>query len=202
MLFYKVVKNTVKFLLHLIYRIEISGKENIPLEGKSIVCSNHFSLMDPVVIGTCLRRKINYMAKEELFSNKIFAVALNKLGVFPVKRGGADVSAIKSALKILRSGELLGIFPEGTRSKNGEMLEAKAGLAMISIKSESPIIPVAIIANYKLFRKVKVIIGEPIDFSSYYGQKVSTEDYQKLSQNVLNHIKDLIHEENTSAEKL
>ncbi|MBU5677508.1 1-acyl-sn-glycerol-3-phosphate acyltransferase [Alkaliphilus sp. MSJ-5] len=193
MMFYKVVKNSIRFILSLIYRVEIQGKENIPMEGKSIVCSNHFNLLDPVFIGTCLPRKINYMAKEELFSNKIFALILNKLGVFPVKRGGADISAIKTALKILKNEEVFGIFPEGTRSKTGEMLEAKPGLAMIAIKSQSSIIPVAIIGNYKPFSKIKIIIDKPIDFSDYYDQKISIEEYQQLSQSVLEHIKKLMN---------
>jgi len=193
MIFYKVVKNSIRFLLSLIYRIEIQGKENIPMEGKSIVCSNHLNLLDPLLIGTCLRRKINYMAKEELFSNKVFALILNKLGVFPVKRSGADISAIKTALKILKSNEIFGIFPEGTRSKNGEVVEAKPGLAMISIKAKSPIIPVAIVGDYKPFSKIKIIIDKPIDLSHYYGQKNSTEEYQQLSQNVLNHIKKIMN---------
>lgn len=192
-MFYKVVKNSIRLILSLIYRVEIQGKENIPMEGKSIVCSNHFNLLDPVFIGTCLPRKINYMAKEELFSNKIFALILNKLGVFPVKRGGADISAIKTALKILKNEEIFGIFPEGTRSKTGEMLEAKPGLAMIAIKSQSSIIPVAIIGNYKPFSKVKIIIDKPIDFSDYYDQKISTDEYQQLSQSVLDHIKKLMN---------
>ncbi|WP_246579320.1 lysophospholipid acyltransferase family protein [Alkaliphilus flagellatus] len=192
-MFYKVVKNSIRFILSLIYRVEIQGKENIPMEGKSIVCSNHFNLLDPVFIGTCLPRKINYMAKEELFSNKIFALILNKLGVFPVKRGGADISAIKTALKILKNEEVFGIFPEGTRSKTGEMLEAKPGLAMIAIKSQSSIIPVAIIGNYKPFSKIKIIIDKPIDFSDYYDQKISIEEYQQLSQSVLEHIKKLMN---------
>ncbi|QUH21676.1 lysophospholipid acyltransferase family protein [Alkaliphilus sp. B6464] len=192
-MFYKVVKNSIRFILSLIYRVEIQGKENIPMEGKSIVCSNHFNLLDPVFIGTCLPRKINYMAKEELFSNKIFALILNKLGVFPVKRGGADISAIKTALKILKNEEVFGIFPEGTRSKTGEMLEAKPGLAMIAIKSQSSIIPVAIIGNYKPFSKIKIIIDKPINFSDYYDQKISIEEYQQLSQSVLEHIKKLMN---------
>jgi len=193
MIFYKVVKNSIRLLLSLIYRIEIQGKENIPKEGKAIVCSNHFNLLDPLLVGTCLPRKINYMAKEELFSNKLLALILNKLGVFPVKRSGADISAIKTALKVLKSGEIFGIFPEGTRSKAGEVIEAKPGLAMISIKSQSHIIPVAIIGNYKPFSKIKIIIDKPIDLSHYYGQKNSTEEYQQLSQNVLNHIKKIMN---------
>lgn len=193
MLFYKVVKNSVKFLLSLVYRIEIEGKEYIPAEGKGIVCSNHFSLLDPVLIGTFLPRKINYMAKEELFSNKVFATILTKLGVFPVKRGGADISAIKTALKLLKDDEVLGIFPEGTRSKAGEVLEAKPGLAMIAIRSQSPIVPAAIIGNYKPFSKVKIKIGKPINLSSYYDKKPTTEEYQQLSQEVLDTIRKLMN---------
>lgn len=199
MTFYKIVKNCVRFLLSLTFRVDIQGKENIPAEGQAIVCSNHFNLLDPVFIGTCLPRQINYMAKEELFSNKLFGNILRKLGVFPVKRGSADISAIKAALKLLKENKILGIFPEGTRSKTGEMLEAKPGLAMIAIKSQSPIIPVAIVGNYKLFSKIHIIIDRPIELSEYYGKKLSIEEYQSLSQGVLDHIQKLIHEQKANA---
>ncbi len=192
MLFYKVAKGSVRFLLSLVYRVKIEGKEHIPKKGKSIVSSNHFSVMDPVLTAAFLPRKINYMAKEELFSNKFFALILNKLGVFSVKRGGTDIGAIKTALRTLNRGEIFGIFPEGTRSKSGEILEAKPGLAMIAIRAQSPIIPVAIIGNYKPFSKIKIKIGKPINLSSYYGKKFSTKEYQKLSQDVLDTIRKLM----------
>ncbi|MFW5648342.1 MAG: lysophospholipid acyltransferase family protein [Candidatus Alkaliphilus sp. MAG34] len=191
MLFYRIVKSFAGFLLSLVYRIEIRGKEYIPKEGRGVVSSNHFSLMDPIVIAALLPRKVNYMGKEELFSNRLFASILNKLGVFPVKRGGADIGAVKTALKILNNGEIFGIFPEGTRSKQGEILKAKPGLAMVAIKTKSPVIPVAITGNYKPFSKIKIMIGKPIDLSDYYGKKVSTDEYQKLSQNILNVIREL-----------
>lgn len=191
MLFYRIVKGSARLLLSLVYRIEIRGKEYIPKEGRGVVSSNHFSLMDPIVIAALLPRKINYMGKEELFSNRLFASILNKLGVFPVKRGGADIGAVKTALKILNNGGIFGIFPEGTRSKQGKILKAKPGLAMVAIKTQSPIIPVAITGNYKPFSKIKIIIGKPIDLSDYYRKKVSTDEYQKLSQNILNVIREL-----------
>lgn len=192
MLFYKIIKGSARFLLSLIYRVEIEGKEYIPKEGRSIVSSNHFSLMDPIVIAAFLPRKVNYMAKEELFSNKLFASFLNKIGVFPVKRGGADIGAIRTALKILSNEEVFGIFPEGTRSKPGEILKAKPGSAMIAIRSQSPVIPVAVMGNYKPFSKVKIVIGKPMDLSDYYGKKIHTDEYQRLSQEVLNTIRELI----------
>lgn len=192
MLFYNTVKGFARLLLSLIYRVEIEGKEHIPKNSKGIVSSNHFNLMDPILLGAFLPRKINYMAKEELFSNKLFGLILNKLGVFPVKRSGTDIGAIKTALRILNRGEIFGIFPEGTRSKSGEFLKAKPGSAMIAIKSQSPVIPIAIMGNYKPFSKIKIIIDNPIDFSDYYGKKFSTDEYQKLSQNILDTIRGLM----------
>lgn len=192
MLFYKAVRGAARVLFSLIYRIEIEGKEHLPGKGKAIVSPNHFSLMDPIIIGAFLPRKVNFMAKEELFPNRLFASILNKLGVFPVKRSGADIGAIRTALKILSNGDIFCIFPEGTRSKTGEILEAKPGSAMIAIKAQSPIIPVAIIGDYKLFSKVKIIMGEPIYLSDYYDKKVSTDEYRRLSQDVLNTIRELM----------
>ncbi len=192
MLFYKAVKGIARVLFSLVYRIEIEGKEHLPERGKAIVSPNHFSMMDPIIIGAFLPRKVNFMAKEELFSNKLFALILNKLGVFPVKRGGADIGAIRTALRILNNGDIFCIFPEGTRSKAGEILKAKPGAAMIAIRARSPIIPIAIIGDYKLFSKVKIIIDKPIYLSDYYDKKVSTDEYRELSQEILNTIRGLM----------
>lgn len=192
MLFYKAVKGIARVLFSLVYRIEIEGKEHLPERGKAIVSPNHFSMMDPIIIGAFLPRKVNFMAKEELFSNKLFALILNKLGVFPVKRGGADIGAIRTALRILNNGDIFCIFPEGTRSKTGEILKAKPGAAMIAIRARSPIIPIAIIGDYKLFSKVKIIIDKPIYLSDYYDKKVSTDEYRELSQEILNTIRGLM----------
>ena len=192
MLFYKAVKGIARVLFSLVYRIEIEGKEHLPERGKAIVSPNHFSMMDPIIIGAFLPRKVNFMAKEELFSNKLFALILNKLGVFPVKRGGADIGAIRTALRIFNNGDIFCIFPEGTRSKTGEILKAKPGAAMIAIRARSPIIPIAIIGDYKLFSKVKIIIDKPIYLSDYYDKKVSTDEYRELSQEILNTIRGLM----------
>lgn len=192
MLFYKAVRGAARVLFSLVYRIEIEGKEHLPEQGKAIVSPNHFSLIDPIIIGAFLPRKVNFMAKEELFSNRLFALILNKLGVFPVKRGGADIGAIRTALRILNNGDIFCIFPEGTRSKAGEILKAKPGSAMIAIRARSPIIPVAIVGDYKLFSKVKIIIDKPVYLSDYYDKKVSTDEYRRLSQDVLNTIRELM----------
>ncbi|ABR48778.1 1-acyl-sn-glycerol-3-phosphate acyltransferase [Alkaliphilus metalliredigens QYMF] len=193
MLFYRIIKRVVNILLRLLYKLELTHVEKIPTTGKAIICSNHFNLWDPLVIGTSLPRKVHYMAKEELFSNPLMSLIIKNLGVFPVKRGTSDIGAIKTALKILKEGNSLGMFPEGTRSKTGKMKEAMPGIAMIAIKSRSPVIPIAIISNYKLFNELKVIVGDPMDLSDYYDEKLTTDEYQQISQNILDTIQELMN---------
>ncbi|MTI55338.1 lysophospholipid acyltransferase family protein [Geosporobacter ferrireducens] len=186
--FYTFARNLMKIYVDLFYRIEVENLHYIPKEGACIVCSNHIHNLDPVIIGTTIPRKMTYMAKEELFGIKILGAIIRKLGMIPVNRDGADLSAIKNSLKALNSGKVLGIFPEGTRKKKGAPSNVKPGLAMIAIKGKVPIVPVAIISDYKLFRKIKVKVGAPLSFEEYYGQKLSVDTYQELSQKVMEQI--------------
>lgn len=191
MTFYKFVKALLSIILRLLFRIEVIGLKNIPKVGKVIVCANHISLIDPVIIGITLPRKVNFMAKKELFKNKLLKVTLLKLGAFPVDREGNSLSAIKSSLNILKKGEVLGLFPEGTRVKEVNIENAKPGISMISIKGKAPVIPICIDTNYKLFSKIQIRIGEPIEFSEYYDKKLTTEDYSKFSKKVMDIIYNL-----------
>ena len=121
------------------------------------------------------------MAKQELFRFPPMRVLLRGLGAFPVKRGSADITAIKRALQTLKDGKVFGIFPEGTRNKGSGLQEFNHGTAAIAHKSHAVTIPVAIFGGYRLFRSIRVIIGKPLDFESYYGQKVSSELLEKMS---------------------
>ncbi|EOD01640.1 lysophospholipid acyltransferase family protein [Caldisalinibacter kiritimatiensis] len=188
MSFYSFAKGLMFFLLKLLYKIEVNGIENIPNKGKGIICSNHISLLDPIVVAIATPRKINFMAKKELFNNSLLRFLLNKLGAFPVDRKGTSLSAVKSSLKVLKQDSLLGIFPEGTRVRIENIENAKPGISMISIKSKSPIIPIYIQTNYRIFSKITVHIGHPIEFSDYYREKLTTEDYKNLSKNVMKEI--------------
>lgn len=179
--FYKFMKGLVSPFLKFLYRIEVKGVENIPKEGNAIICANHISLLDPIIIAIVVPREVNFMAKKELFENYILKRMLKKLGTFPVDREGFSLSAIKNSLKILKKEEVLGIFPEGTRVRDINSENVKPGISMISTKSKSPIIPIYIESEYKLFKKIKVNIGKPFEFSEYYEKKLSTEDYKKLS---------------------
>ena len=126
-------------------RIRVSGRENIP-SAPFIICANHTSLTDPLVAAIAMtrRRLVHFMAKSEFFDIPVFGWLLRKVKAFPVKRGKSDISAIKNSLRILRQGEILGIFPEGTRVDSFDASEAKTGAAMIAAKAMVPVIPVFI----------------------------------------------------------
>ncbi|MFG6118474.1 MULTISPECIES: lysophospholipid acyltransferase family protein [Thalassobacillus] len=173
---YKVGKLLFTVLLYPLYRIKVVGKKNIPKEGPVIICSNHISNLDPPVVGITSGRNIHFMAKEELFKNKFFGKILRKVHAFPVKRGMKDRNALRGGLKILEQNETLGLFPEGTRSKNGEIGQGLAGAGFFALRSEAWIVPCAIIGPYKPFKRLWVVYGKPIDMSSYRENKASARE--------------------------
>jgi 1-acyl-sn-glycerol-3-phosphate acyltransferase len=143
---------------HLFFLLRQTGKEHLPREGKVIVICNHISVLDPITLGVTLPRPIHFMAKIELFKNPLIAKLLKSLNAFPVDRSRGDVASIKKAISILSEEKVFGIFPEGTRGA-GTM---KEGAAMIALKSGAPVVPVYIEGRYKLFRPMKVWVGEAI----------------------------------------
>ncbi len=195
MYFYSAIKFLANIVFRLIFRIEVHGKENVIKEGRLILCSNHIHNFDPIILAMVFPRQVCWMAKKEIFKSKIFASFLDKLGAFPVDREESDLSAIKNALRVLKNENVLGIFPEGTRVKEVNLDNAKPGIALISIKSKAPIIPVYIEGNYKLFSKIKICFGRVIDFSSSYDKKLNTEDYRLLSQDILKTIYSIKYKE-------
>ncbi len=151
-----------------LWRIQVSGEENIP-EGGAIVASNHTAFSDVLVISASTKRQVRYMAKKELFKIPLLAQLIRGLGAYPVNRGGADVSSIKLTISMLEAGELIGIFPQGHRhgKKDPRTTEVKAGVGMIAYRSKAPIVPV-FIDNARgktgIFRKNYVTFGKPIYF--------------------------------------
>ncbi|WP_083528285.1 lysophospholipid acyltransferase family protein [Alkalithermobacter thermoalcaliphilus] len=185
MILYDVVRAVLKPVFKFLYKIEIIGLDKVPQNEHIIFASNHKSLLDPVFIGIYMPRKVHYMAKKELFKNKFFGYILKNLGVFPVDRSKADISTIKTALRILKDGKAIGIFPEGTRTKGEGLGKAKAGTAMLAIKGKCKVVPVSIVSKYKIFRKTIIKINDPLDFEDYYDNKLTSSDYEILSQKVL-----------------
>lgn len=166
---YKIFRALLKAIYRVLFRIEAKGIENIPAEGPVIIASNHISLLDPPAVGILIDRQVRFMAKEELFKIPVLGFLIRSFGAFPVKRGGVSKDAIKSAISLLRSGEVMGIFPEGTRSSGAA--GAKKGTAMIAIRSEAIIIPTAIIGEYKPFRKMYVMYGKPVHIQPIIDEK-------------------------------
>ena len=188
MYLYNVVKLIASVVFRLVYRIEVHGKENITKEGRLVLCSNHINNLDPILISIVFPRQVCWMAKKQIFKSKILSYLLNKMGTFPVDREESDLSAIKNSLKVLKKEGVLGIFPEGTRVKEANIENAKPGIALISIKARSPVLPVYIEGSFKLFSKIKISFGKPIDFSHSYDKKLTTEDYRLLSKDILQSI--------------
>ena len=174
-------------LMKIIFRIEVKGKENIQTEGRLIICSNHVSLLDPVILGITFNRKIHFMAKKELFEipilNKLFYV----LEAFPVDRHNIDLKSIKKSLKILKDEEVLGIFPEGTRVNTIDKENLKEGIGLLANKGYSNILPVYIDTEYKLFRKVKLNF-KPIIKIENFDDIPKKEKNKKITLAVYNEI--------------
>lgn len=189
---YYIVKILLKFMLRLFFKVKVKGEENIPKDIGLIVCSNHYHWLDPVVVACFFNRKISFMAKKELFDNKFFAFLLKKIYAFPVNRQAADISAIKNALKTVKSNKVLGMFPEGTRVKLGDNINAEPGIAMIGIKGKAQVIPIGISGNYKFRSKLFINIGQPISLEKYYGKKLNIKEFEDISEDIMTKVRDLI----------
>lgn len=178
-------------LFRLLYRFEARGVSNIPQSGPVVLCSNHKSLIDPVTLGIGATRKIHYMAKEELFRIPLFNSLIRALGAFPVKRGGVSKEAIRTAINVLKADKVMGIFPEGSRK--GERIEGvgmgKRGAITIAARSGAVVIPVAIIGDYWLFRKLTMVCGAPLDLSSYLEK--GAEDWEGATEVLMSSIREM-----------
>lgn len=172
-------------IFNIIFRIKVTGKENIPFNRRLIICSNHINNLDPIIITIMFPRKIRWMAKKEIFNNRILNFFVRKLGAFPVNRDEVDISAVKNSLKILKNDEVLGIFPEGTRVKRMDLSKAKSGVSLLAIKSKSPVLPIYIESSYKIFSSIKIHIGEPLYLYENIDNKPSQEQYSELSKFIL-----------------
>ncbi len=164
MSFYAFARQLVKLLLKLPYRLRVEGIEQIPEDRGFLLACNHVSDLDPPFLGVACPKQVRYMAKEELFRVPILGFLIRHLGAFPVARGKGDRGAIEKAEQIVREGGVLGIFPEGGRSKDGKLHKAKSGAVVIASQTGGDIVPACIEYGKKrgLRREVTVRFGEPI----------------------------------------
>ncbi len=158
---YRLARAILRLFLVVLYRPRVEGRDLVPRNGALVLCSNHISWWDPVTVASVISRKVHFMAKEELFRGP-FAIILPALGAFPVRRGTPDRKAIKRALEVLKRGGVVGLFPEGTRSRSRDLKPAEPGVALLGSRAKVPMVPVAIRGPYRVGSRLIVAVGSPI----------------------------------------
>ena len=191
MTFYSFAKSVAYGVFKPWYRVKAIGVENIPKEGGVLLCCNHINNFDPIVLGIMAPRPVHYMAKEEIFRVPVLGSIVRKCNAFPVKRGMSDREALRKGLSVLKDGHVLGLFPEGTRSKTGELGKGLAGSGFFALKTDAYVVPCAIIGPYKSLRKLKVVYGRPIAMEEAKKTKASAEQVTEL---IMSEIHKLIKE--------
>lgn len=189
--FFTFVYYVVGFIVGILHPTEVIGMEKLPKSGV-LLCPNHSSNWDPVLIGTKLpvNYRLHVMAKEELFRNPVLGWIIRKLGAFPVSRGSNDISTVRTSIQAIKDGDNLLIFPEGTVVRNGVgyvdglAAHAKAGAAMIGVRTGATLIPVFMDGEKKLFRRTRIIFGEPYQ-PVYTGRHGTSEEMQKIADDLL-----------------
>ncbi len=196
------VRYTFMAYFNLFFKLEVMGKENLPKDGAYILCSNHIHWMDPILY-VCENKRMMYaIAKEELFSTKFKAWVMRRLGLIKVVRDGTESNkaSINEAVDRLKNGDLLLIYPEGTRFGLKKGIKPKKGVALMAIEARVPIIPMAMVGCFKPFTRIRVIIDKPMDISEYYpkeGENVNLRNLVKLTNQVMDRIIELRDSINT-----
>ena len=176
-----------------LYRIRIIGAENEPENGPFIVCSNHISNHDVVVLFVSMKSRMRFLAKAELFKIPVLNWIVKAFGAYPIKRGGADVSALKNTISMLKEGQVVCYFPQGHRFPGVDPSETPVqhGVGLVARKSEVPVLPVLISTKnnkVRMFRKTTVTIGKPIYFSEFGEMENNKNDYVKISGEIFERI--------------
>lgn len=211
-MFYRLMKLfVVAPLLKPLFRVWTVGKENVPEQGPAILASNHLSVIDSVFLPLYLRRRVTFLAKSDYFTGKGFKgwitrTFMNAAGQLPIDRSGGKASeaALRTALSVLDRDELLGIYPEGTRSPDGRMYRGRTGVARMALESGVPVIPVVMIDTEKAMpigrtlpklRRVGMIFGEPLDFSRFAGMETDRFILRSVTDEIMSELQRLSAQE-------
>ncbi len=187
--FYYLVKMTTWTFLRLKYGLEVYGIHNIPKEGSFVVASNHASHLDPVVVGVSCPQPVTFMARDTLFKNPIMSAFLKGVRTMPLKRDAGDIAAMRYAIELLKEGDVVGLFPEGTRSLDGSLGSAKRGIDLLAKKAKVAVVPVYLEGTFQALpkggkklqpSKIRVAFGPQIPYTSVSsGPKTSNPTEQK-----------------------
>jgi len=184
--YYERVHDILRPIVQFFHPVDVKGLENLPEDEPVLLCANHSSWWDPILLISVLRRDfpLRVMGKKQLFAIPVLKTFLTNIGVFPVDRGNSDIGALKTSIASLKEGWNLLLFPEGTRVKKGKSVTVKAGAAMIAIRSGVKLLPVFIGRSKALFHKVPIVIGKPYA-PVYSGRKGTAEEYQANADEIM-----------------
>jgi len=183
-LFYRALRVIARILTVLWFRIRVDGRHHLPTEGGAMLLSTHQSVMDPVLVGLACNRNLNFLARHTLFRNRAFAFLLTVLDSIEIDRERGGLTGLKEMLSRLKRGELVLLFPEGTRTLDGSILPIKPGFIPVAKRSEVPLVPVAVVGAFECMPKgAKWIYPKPI--AVVFGKPISAEEYLQLSDEEL-----------------
>ncbi|WP_018922765.1 lysophospholipid acyltransferase family protein [Salsuginibacillus kocurii] len=196
-MFYRLLKSIAKIIIPIKYKVEIEGKEKMVHGGPMIISSNHCSIGDPILISLMMKREIHFLAKIELFQFNLARWFFHQINAIPVNRSsGVVIRPVRKALNLLEEGRIVGVFPEGTRIKNGKWVEPKKGVAFFAMKSGVPVFPVAVQyskTKWGLRQKALITVGDPIDVSTL------NTDYQEAANFIMERSRNLLNQQSVEA---
>ena len=183
-----IVKKAILLYCIIVHRVKIIGQENIPKEGAFIFCGNHRNYLDPPLMVATSKRHLRFLAKEELIKNPFFHFLGAVFDGIYVKRNSKDITALKTAIKALKDGECIALFPEGTRNGLEKGEKVKDGAAFFAVRTGAKVIPVGISGGLKKFEKVVIKYGKPLDYSEYKGKDKDKEILDKVTEDIMENI--------------
>lgn len=184
MLTYGFLKKFMVAVTQFLFPFKLIGKEKVK-DGPCVLVGNHYRIWDIVHMACTTKEKVHFITKKELYKNKFLAHLCDIVEAIPVSRDGNDAAAIMSALRYLKKGEKISMFPEGTRNRTQEdLLPLKGGAALFAIKAKVPVYPVMCLRKTRLFRRTKIVVGDPIDLSDYYEKRMTAEDYAAAEERI------------------
>lgn len=182
MLTYGFLKKFMVAVTQILFPFKLVRKEKVK-DGACVLVGNHYRIWDIVHMACTTREKVHFITKKELYKNKFLAHLCDIVEAIPVSRDGQDAKAVMTALRYLKNGDKISMFPEGTRNRTDEdLLPLKGGAAMFAIKAKTPVYPVMCPHKTRLFRRTKILVGDPIDLSAFYDRRLTAEDYEAAEE--------------------
>lgn len=194
--FYNFLRAVLGPIVRFLFRVKITGAENIPDRGGFLLCSNHIAKRDVLMIAACCPRPIKFIAKKELFAIPVLSSLIKSLGAIAINRGGNDIAAIRSAIELVKNDDVVAIFPQGHRYPKVNPAETpiRNGAGLIAFRSKAPMLPVCIktkAVKYRLFRRVEVIFGEPMSYSELGFTNGGNDEYMTATKKVFDKVVEL-----------